>query len=276
MCNEYIAKTVRERIKKEGLPQVSRRHFLKLSSVLAAGAALTPQMARADMHGMGAVIDLSHAFSTDFPVFPGGPQAERETLVTVENDGYYIQRWIFAEHTGTHMDFPGHFIADGLRVDAFPAAMLVGPAVVIDIAARAEEDADTLVTVDDLKAWESAHGDIPEGAFVMMYSGWEELIGTQAFLGDGEGLHFPGFSPEASEWLVGERSIHGIGVDTLSIDHGISATFDTHVIILGAGLLGIENVANLAGIKDTHATVVCGIPKYEEGSGGPARILALT
>ena len=275
MCNHIVAETVRERIKKEGLPSVSRRNFLKIGSVLTAGAALAPQVARADTH-MNGVVDLTHAFTTDFPVFPGGPQAARETLVTVENDGYYIQRWNFAEHTGTHMDFPGHFIADGLRTDTYPVEGLVGPAVVIDISARAEDDADTMVTVDDLKSWEMDNRDIPEGAFVMMYSGWEELIGTGAFLGDDSGLHFPGFSAEASEWLVNERSIHGIGVDTLSIDHGPSMTFDTHVIILGAGLLGIENVANLKSLMDTQATVVCGIPRYEEGSGGPARILALT
>ncbi len=275
MCNAHVAKTVRERIKKEGLPNVSRRNFLKMGSVLTAGAALAPRVVRADMHERQ-VIDLTHAFTTDFPVFPGGPQAERETLVTVEENGYYIQRWTFAEHTGTHMDFPAHFIADGLSVDTLPVEMLIGPAVVIDISARAENDADTMVTVDDLTSWEMEHGDIPEGAFVMMYSGWEELIGTQAFLGNDSGLHFPGFSAEASEWLVGEKSIHGIGVDTLSIDHGPSMTFDTHLIILGAGLLGIENVANLASIKDSHATVICGIPRYQEGSGGPARILALT
>ncbi len=275
MCNHLVAESVRERIKKEGLPSVSRRNFLKMGSVLTAGAALAPHVAHADMHAKD-VVDLTHVFTTDFPVFPGGPQAEREALVTVENDGYYIQRWNFAEHTGTHMDFPGHFIADGLRTDTYPVEMLVGPSVVIDISARAENDADTMVTVDDLKAWEMENGDIPEGAFVMMYSGWEELIGTQAFLGDDSGLHFPGFGAEASEWLVSERSIHGIGVDTLSIDHGPSMTFDTHYIILGAGLLGIENVANLQSLMGKHATVICGIPRYEEGSGGPARILALT
>ena len=275
MCNAHVAQTVRDRVNKEGLPSVSRRSFLKIGSVLTAGAALAPQIARAEGPS-GLVVDLTHAFTTDFPVFPGGPQAQRETLVAVETDGYYIQRWNFAEHTGTHMDFPGHFIADGLRTDTYPVQMLMGPAVVIDIAARAEEDSDTMVTVDDLKAWEMENGDIPEGAFVMMYSGWEHHIGTPAFLGDDTGLHFPGFSAEASEWLVSERSIHGIGVDTLSIDHGPSATFDTHFIILGAGLLGIENVANLESIMDRPANVICGIPRYQEGSGGPARILALT
>ena len=274
MCNAHVAHTVRERAKKEGLPSVSRRSFLKIGSVLSAGAALRPGLARAQASS-GTLVDLTHAFTTDFPVFPGGPQAERETLVAVESDGYYIQRWTFAEHTGTHMDFPGHFIADGLRTDAYPVEMLMGPAVVIDIAARAEDDPDTMVTVDDLQAWEMENGEIPEGAFVMMHSGWESLIGTPAFLGDDSGLHFPGFSAEASEWLASQRSIHGIGVDTLSIDHGPSATFDTHFIILGAGLVGIENVANLGAIMGEQATVICGIPRYEEGSGGPARILAL-
>ena len=274
MCNAHVAQTVRERIKKEGLPNVSRRGFLKMGSILTAGAVLAPQVVRADMPERS-LVDLTHVFATDFPVFPGGPQAERETLVSVEENGYYIQRWNFAEHTGTHMDFPGHFIADGLRTDTYPVEMLMGPAVVIDISARAEDDADTMVTIDDLKSWEMENGEIPEGAFVMMYSGWEHLIGTQAFLGDDSGLHFPGFSGEASQWLVDERSIHGIGVDTLSIDHGPSATFDTHYIILGAGLVGIENVANLSAIMDTQATVICGIPRYEEGSGGPARILAI-
>ncbi len=275
MCNAQVAQTVRERIKREGLPDVSRRSFLKMGGIITAGAALAPQVVRADMPERS-LVDLTHAFTTNFPVFPGGPQAERETLVTVEENGYYIQRWNFAEHTGTHMDFPGHFIADGLRTDTYPVAMLMGPAVIIDISARAEDDADTMVSIDDLKSWEMENGEIPEGAFVMMYSGWEHLIGSQAFLGDDSGLHFPGFSGEASQWLVDERSIHGIGVDTLSIDHGPSATFDTHFIILGAGLVGIENVANLSAIKDTNATVICGIPRYEEGSGGPARILALT
>ena len=276
MCNQHVMQTVRDRVKQEGLPSVSRRSFLKMGGVLAAGAALAPQVARADMHS-GGVVDLSHTLTPSFPVFPGVvTPGERSTVVTVEENGFYMQRWSFDEHQGTHMDFPAHFIADGARVDAFPAGALVGPAVVIDIAARAEEDPDAQVMVDDLQAWEMEHGEIPEGAFVMMYAGWDELLGTPAFLGDDTGLHFPGFSGEASEWLVNERSIHGVGVDTISIDHGISSTFDTHYTILGAGLVGIEGVANLASIKDTHATIVCGIPKYEEGSGGPARILALT
>jgi len=275
MCTDAVAHSVRERIKKDGLPKVSRRNFLKLGSTLAAGLALGPKLVRADSHEAGAVVDLSHTLSTDFPVFPGFNQAERESLVTVEENGFYSQQWTFGEHTGTHMDFPGHFIGGGALVDGVPAGMLVGAAVVIDISAKAEEDPDALVTVEDINAWESENGDIPEGAFVLMYSGWDELVGSPEFSGDDTGLHFPGFSAEAAEYLVNETATHGIGVDTLSLDHGPSQTFDAHYTILGAGLLGIENVANLSEIIGHSATIVCGIPKFQEGSGGPARILAL-
>jgi len=276
MCNHIVAETVRERTKKEGLPSVSRRNFLKMGSVLTAGAALAPSVVRADTQAQG-VVDLSHTLSPDNPVWPGVvTPGERSTVFTIEENFIYSQRWTFEEHQGTHMDFPAHFIADGPRVDAFPAEGLLGPAVVIDISDRAEEDADAWVTVDDLQAWEMENGEIPEGAFVLMYSGWEHRIGTPSFFGDDSGLHFPGFSGEAAGWLVSQRSIHGVGVDTLSIDRAISQTFDAHYTILGSGLVCIESVANLQAIMDSQATIVCGIPKYEEGSGGPARILALT
>lgn len=274
MCTDAVAHSVRERIKKEGLPNFSRRNFLKVGSILAAGLAVA-KPAVADSHTTGAVVDLSHSLSPDFPVFPGFNQAEKINLVTVEVEGFYAQQWTFGEHTSTHMDFPAHFIGDGLKVDEVPPSMLIGAGVVIDIAAKAEENSDATVSVEDIQAWESANGDIPEGAFVLMYSGWDKLLGEQAFLGDGESLHFPGFSAEAAEYLVSEKNIHGIGVDTLSLDHGISQTFDAHYTILGAGLLGIENLANLGEISGHISTIICGIPKYEAGSGGPARILAM-
>jgi kynurenine formamidase len=122
---------------------------------------------------------------------------------------------------------------------------------------------------DDLAAWESANGEIPVGAAVCMYSGWEERFG------DDGAMHFPGFHVEAAQFLVGERDIIGIGVDTLSLDYGPSSTFDTHIVILGAGLWGLENLANLSMLMGQEAYLVAGVPRYQEGSGGPGRVLAL-
>ena len=280
MCTDGVAQIVRQRIEREGLPNFSRRGFMRvlgLGAVATAAATMTSRVARAqDM--MGEVIDLSHVLSEDFPVFPAFQPATRRSLVTVEENGFYAQEWTFGEHTSTHLDAPGHFIGGGALVPDIAPSMLVGSAVIIDISEKASENADAMVTVEDITAWEETNETIPAGSFVMMHSGWEAFVGEDTFSGtDADGvLHFPGFSPEASLFLVEERNIKGIGVDTLSLDVGTSATFDVHYNILGAGLLGIENLRNLAAIKDTIATVVLGVPKYAEGSGGPLRVLAMT
>jgi kynurenine formamidase len=281
MCSPHIHQQVLRRIEREGAPKLSRRNLLKFGGMAAAGFALTgsgltvPRRASADMHS---VIDLSHVFSPDVPTYGGTPGASRVDQVTVEADGFYIQDWTFAEHTGTHMDIPAHFIADGVTVDNYPVELFVSPAVVIDISAKAADDPDATLDVTDVEAWEAANGDIPTGALVCMYSGWESRWGSvEDFRNpDADGvMHFPGFSGEAAEFLVSERDIHGIAVDTLSLDPGPSATFDVHFSILGAGKYGVENVANLSQLMGMSASVVVGVPRWEAGSGGPCRVLAM-
>lgn len=280
MCSPLVEKIVRERIQKEGLPNFSRRNFLKLGGVAAGGlaaASLIPQRkAQAQTAAMG-VTDLSHIFATEMPTYTLGETPTREPFVTVEANGFFIQRWTLYEHAGTHVDFPAHFIADGETVDIYPVENLLGPAVVIDIAERAAEDPDTMVMPEDLDAWESANGEIPAGAIVCMYSGWESRWGSiQDFRNpDADGvMHFPGFGPEAAEWLLAERDIYGIAVDTLSLDPGNSTTFDVHVAICSAGKFGIENIANLSSIMNNQASIFVGIPRWQGSGGGPSRIVA--
>jgi kynurenine formamidase len=277
---------VRERIEKEGRPTLSRRNFLRLGGVTASGLAvasvtgvgLHPARRAHAQDMMGEVVDLSHVFATQMPTYLLGETPTRETFVTVQANGFYIQKWALGEHAGTHLDIPAHFVADGETVDVYAASNYLSPAVVIDISAKAMENPDAMLEVSDIEAWESTNGEIPAGALVFMYSGWDaRWPDIETFRNaDADGMmHFPGFGPDAATFLVEERDIHGIGVDTLSLDIGASTTFDVHLTILGAGKYGIEGVANLAAIKDGPAQVFVGVPRWEAGSGGPCRVLAM-
>jgi kynurenine formamidase len=181
------------------------------------------------------------------------------------------------EHTGTHLDAPAHFTEGGLTADLLPVENLVAPLAVVDISSRAASDPDAELTPDDITAWEDANGPLPDNALVAMYSGWEARLADPASYvnaDDSDVQHYPGFHPEAAEFLVSERNIAGIAVDTLSQDYGASTTFATHVTILGAGKYGVENIAGLSTVPPLGATVVIGGPKHVNASGGPARVYA--
>jgi kynurenine formamidase len=267
--------------------RVSRRAAMVGAATVAASAALggTAQAGEREhgpafgggRHGLR---DLTHPLTDSFPPFAPGEEPVRKTVVEIVPDGYYMQKWEIIEHIGTHVDAPGHFIEGGrLAPDLKPSELIV-PAVVINIADRAARDPDTVVTVDDLRAFERRHGRIPHNAAVLMDSGWAAKVDDAtayrgADLADPDAvLHFPGFGAEATEWLLRRRRIRALGVDTLSIDPGVSETFDTHLILLGANRYGVENLNNLDRIPKRGATIMVGLIPYEEGSGGQARVFA--
>jgi kynurenine formamidase len=154
----------------------------------------------------------------------------------------------------------------------------VAPAVVVDIRDKAAADPDTALTVDDLRAWEASHGRIPEGAAVLLQSGWASRINdvnAMRNIGPDKRLHFPGYSVEAAQFLLAERSIVGMGTDALSTDLGINETFDVHRIASAANKWMLESVANLDAIPPAGAHLFVGAPKHVRGSGGPVRLIAV-
>lgn len=266
------------------LAGLSRREALHLAAGALAGALARPARAAAERPAEGRtiaagnVLDLTHALSPAFPIWPGNAPLKLTNTATLAKDGYYANRWDVAEHHGTHLDAPAHFAPGGLTAERLGAASLVVPAAVLDLRERARKDADAVVTVDDLKAWEKAHGRLPKGCGVFLCSGWDARAGdAKAFLGqDGsKGLHFPGFSKEAAEFLVKERTIDGVGIDTPSIDHGPSRDFIVHQILNGADLYGLENVANLDKLPTKGATIIALPMKIKGGTGAPVRVIAL-
>ncbi|MFV1987921.1 MAG: cyclase family protein [Gemmatimonadota bacterium] len=232
----------------------------------------------------GRWVDLSHAYSDETIYWPTDSIGfEFEELVSGETDlGFFYRAYRFgsAEHGGTHLDAPSHFSRGGDPVDAIPLERLMGAAVVIDVTDRVTPD--YLVEVEDLERFETLHGRIPDGAIVLIRTGWSERWPDRAaYLGtDLRGqaaipeLHFPGLHPDAARWLAENRSIDALGIDTPSIDYGQSTDFATHVVIYGANIPGLENVARLGELPETGSFVLALPMKIKGGSGAPVRIVA--
>lgn len=243
----------------------------------AAGRATTAPAGPGYGASRGRVRDLTHTLTGGFPVYTFDNPVRRN-MATIAENGFYAQSWTFSEHTGTHIDVPGHFSPGGRLLPQIAAAELIVPAVVVDVSSRVAGDPDTQVTMEDLDRYERRYGRIPPRAAVLMYSGWESRLpqGQAAFRGEDSagGFHFPGFHADAVRWLLEHRGITCVGVDTLSLDPGASTTFDVHHLLLGADRYGLENVANLATIPPRGATMYVGAVPLEDGSGGPCRLIA--
>lgn len=223
------------------------------------------------------ILDLTHTLSPTFPIWPGNAPIKITNKGTFAKNGFYSNRWEIGEHHGTHLDSPSH-CSPGITAEKIDPASFIAPAAVVDIRERVKKDADAAVTADELKTWEKAHGRLPKGCAVCLNSGWDAKAGdAKAFLGSdaANALHFPGFSKAAAEFLLNEREIVGLLVDTLSIDTGAATDFPVHKLWLGAGKWAVECVANLGKVPPSGATVFVGAPKVESASGGPTRVLAM-
>lgn len=232
----------------------------------------------------GRWIDLTHSFSEStiyWPTDTAGFRLEELAYGPTEG-GWFYASYAFgsAEHGGTHLDAPIHFAEGRLTTDRIPLSGLIGPAAVVDVSARATRD--YLVTIEDLTAWEAEHGQLPDGGILLIRTGWGDRWGDRAdYLGTEltgpdavAELHFPGLGEAAAAWLVDNRGIVAVGIDTPSIDRGQSTDFRAHVILYAENISGFENVANLDSLPEVGSFVVALPMKIEGGSGGPLRIVA--
>ena len=254
---------------------------------MAAPADRPPAAARpaASSFAGGHWIDLTHAFDAAtiyWPTERGFTFEQGRNGPTAKGYYYAANRFATAEHGGTHLDAPRHFSEAGLTADAVPPERLVGEAVVVDVAGKCAADRDYEVTIDDLVAWETAHGRQLGDVILLVHTGWGPRWGDRgAYLGtDRTGpeavaeLHFPGLAPEAAEWLVRHRRVKAVGIDTASIDHGPSTHFGSHVALCGANVPVFENVAAVEELPPEGAFVAALPMKIAGGSGGPLRIVA--
>lgn len=231
----------------------------------------------------GQWIDLSHDFSEETIYWVTAEPFKRTTVAEGNTDkGFYYSAYNYsaAEHGGTHIDAPVHFAEGKKTVDQIGLDQLIAPGVKIDVLKKAA-DRDYQITADDIRNWEAENGKIPESSIVLFQTGFaakwpdkKEYLGTDQ---TGEtavrDLHFPGLHPDAAKWLVENRKIHAVGIDTASIDYGQSTLFGSHVTLMTNDIPAFENVANLDKLPAKGFHIFALPMKIKGGSGAPLRIV---
>ena len=249
-------------------------------------AATTDKPAPTADFATGTLVDLSYPFDAETVYWPTADSFKLQQVAAGETpQGYYYaaNNYAAAEHGGTHIDAPIHFAAGRNTVDQIPLAQLIGPGVLVDVAERCAGNPDYQIAVADLEAWERAHGQLPQGALLLLRTGYGKFYpDRRRYMGTDERgaaavakLHFPGLHPDAARWLTNARSVKAVGLDTPSIDYGQSTLFESHRLLFERNVPAFENLANLDRLPAKGFTVIALPMKIKGGSGGPLRIVAV-
>ena len=234
----------------------------------------------------GRLVDLTHSFDDSTVFWPTAQGFQLEILSAEYTDaGFYYaaNQFSLAEHGGTHLDAPVHFSEGQQAADEIPLERLVGSAILVDVTEACSQNPDYQVTAADFMAAEKVAGDDLDDKIVLIRTGFgrywpdrEKYMGTAERGPEAVAkLHFPGIDPAAAAWLVAERSVKAIGIDTPSLDYGQSTRFESHVRLFSSNIPGFENVANLDQLPRSGFTVIALPMKIKGGSGGPLRIVAI-
>jgi kynurenine formamidase/alkylation response protein AidB-like acyl-CoA dehydrogenase len=224
------------------------------------------------------VIHLSHIIDTNIPQWQGDPNVEFITVAERENQGFYLRQFAMGEHSATHMNAPISFYKEGIGIDQYIAEKLVLPAILIDISKQVNMNYDYTLTITDVIRWEKQHGEISPGSMILLHTRWgKKWDNHDEFMPqDTQGnIHFPGFSRDASEFLLTERQIAGLGIDTHGVDAGIDTEFSINRLLLEKPRIILENLNNLDKLPATGITIAIAPLRLRDGSGSPVGILAL-
>lgn len=231
------------------------------------------------LSGKAHIYDLTHPISSNTPAYDGSKDSYvYKKMADFDKEGYTLAVITIPEHFGTHIDAPAHFIRGKQTVDQLPPEKLIAKAIVIDVRDKVRQNPDYLLVADDVQNWERINGPMPQGAVIMLLTGWGDRFGDPEKYRnpDSNGvMHFPGYSASSIDYLLKHAHPVGLGIDTLSIDYGPSKEFEGHRLALSNGLYHIENVANLDRLPAKGAVVFVGPLPLAGGSGSPGRVLAI-
>jgi arylformamidase len=211
---------------------------------------------------MSKIIDLTMPFSEKTIPVPGHPRPDFEPLTTLEQDGVRNTTMTCSIHTGTHIDAPSHFIEDGAAIDEVPIDRFYRPGVSLDLRDLAHPGSP--ITLEHLKKAGFNPSEVRD-AIVMLASGWtdqawrsEKLYETNPYLAE-----------DAAEALA-EAAPSALGLD-FAVDD--TRPWPNHTILLGTGVLLIENLMRLPELPRDGFQVMAFPLKLVGENGGPTRVV---
>lgn len=199
------------------------------------------------------IIDLTQMLEDGMPVYPGTEPPIMAEANTIERDGFREKLITMYSHTGTHMDAPAHIFPEGATLDNLPLETYYGSACVLDLPVANPQALEKLIAASD---------------FLLLRTLWSRHWGSENYFG-----RFPALNTETAEWLTG-FGLKGIGVDAISVDPIDSADLPVHRILLGAGLVIVENLTNLDLLPADNFMFSCFPLKIQKADGSPIRAVA--
>lgn len=249
-------------------------------------SACQPQAPTPNLFPSGTIVDLSHPYNKETVYWPTaeGFRLSVDAAGFTEAGYYYMANsFCTSEHGGTHVDAPIHFAAERHTMEQVPLENMMGQAIVVDVTEQAAQDRDYQIDVAALVAWEAVHGPLPDGSIVLFRTGFAQYWPDRVrYMGTDERgpeavakLHFPGLHPEAAAWMIANRNIKAVGIDTPSIDFGQSSLYESHQLLFKENIPAFENVGRMDTLPAKDFVVIALPMKIEGGSGAPLRIIAI-
>lgn len=224
-----------------------------------------PVLTQPELVSTQAWTDLSHTLHNDIPVPKIFPKPLFSKVRSIPEFVLNVSHMDMVTHLGTHLDAPAHVFANGPTIEQIPPAYFHGSGVVWRIDLKAREP----ITKAVLQACQP---EVRAGDFVLLSTGWGEWYGTDQY------FESPYLTEDAAHWLV-EQGVKCVGIDFVSPELPFSMRperfdYPVHRILLGHGVLVIENLASCRTLEEKRVEVVCGALKIEGSDGSPARIFA--
>ena len=233
-------------------------------------------------------VELSHELTNESPYWSGIPEGSVELGKVVYDWGNpmlecVIQTFKFPGQFGTHIDFPGHFVKEGVRSSAFGVKDGVFPLCVVDITEKVAKDPHYAVKAKDIEEYEEKYGPIPDGAFVALRTDWSKNwpdMNALSDIAEDGSENFPGWSLEALQYIYEVRHAAANGHETLDTDASAEAAkagdLACERYVLEQGKLQVEVLCNLDQVPAAGAVVFVAWPRIADAVGLPVRVWAVT